>query len=77
MTEFWRKRLEGRPYDRIHFRNGYTSNAPCMEVEFRGLALGEWDGEIVYAIQLGKIVSTGNLEWLKPPRQSAQTNFAL
>jgi hypothetical protein len=27
-TPFWRKRLEGRKYDAIKFRNGYASKAP-------------------------------------------------
>lgn len=36
-TPFWRKRLEGRHYDVIQFRNGYATNAPEMRVEFRGL----------------------------------------
>jgi hypothetical protein len=34
---YWRKRLEGRHYDVIKFRNGYTADAPEMLVEFRGL----------------------------------------
>jgi hypothetical protein len=29
----WKKRLEGRKYDAILFRNGYASNAPEMLVE--------------------------------------------
>ena len=36
-TAYWRKRLEGRKYDVIQFRNGYATNAPVMVVEFRGL----------------------------------------
>ncbi len=36
-TPFWRKRLEGRKYGLIKFRNGYTTNAPEMLLEFRGL----------------------------------------
>ncbi len=34
---YWRKRLEGREYDVILFRNGYAKDAPEMLVEFRGL----------------------------------------
>jgi hypothetical protein len=33
----WRKRLEGRNYNAILFRNGYAQDAPEMLVEFRGL----------------------------------------
>ena len=31
---YWRKRLEGRDYDVIKFRNGYSVKAPEMLVEF-------------------------------------------
>ena len=36
-TPYWKKRLEDRHYDAIHFRNGYATKAPEMLVEFRGL----------------------------------------
>jgi ASC-1-like (ASCH) protein len=36
-SAYWRKRLEGKKYDAILFRNGYSRNAPEMLVEFRGL----------------------------------------
>ena len=36
-TRYWKKRLEGRKYDLIRFRNGYASKAPEMLVEFRGV----------------------------------------
>jgi hypothetical protein len=38
---YWRKRLEGRNYDVIKFRNGYSIKAPEMLVEFRGLSFIE------------------------------------
>ena len=34
---YWRKRLEGRKYDVIKFRNGYATNVPEIIVQFRGL----------------------------------------
>jgi len=34
---YWRRRLEGREYDVIQFRNGCATRAPEMVVEFRGL----------------------------------------
>jgi hypothetical protein len=34
---YWRKRLEGRKFNAILFRNGYAKGAPEMLVEFRGL----------------------------------------
>src|SRR5207302_6276847 len=36
-TPYWRKRLEGRKYDVIKFRNGYATRAPEMIVQFRAL----------------------------------------
>ena len=34
---YWRKRLEGRKFKTILFRNGYGKSVPEMLVEFRGL----------------------------------------
>jgi hypothetical protein len=34
---YWKKRLEGRDYDLVKFRNGYAADAPEMLVEFRGI----------------------------------------
>jgi hypothetical protein len=55
---YWTRRLEGRQYDAISFRNGYATDAPKMLVEFLGLdlALSE-SGNVCYAIALGKILS--------------------
>ena len=36
-TPYWRKRLEGRHYAVIQFRNGYATRAPEMLVEFGGV----------------------------------------
>lgn len=53
---FWIKRLEGRAYDQIHFRNGYHSNAPFMRVEYHGLTRGQFEGREVFAIRLGQVL---------------------
>lgn len=55
-TPYWRKRLEGRHYDVIVFRNGYARNAPEMEVEFRGLRRYGRGRDAYYAIRLGRIL---------------------
>ena len=55
-TPYWRKRLEGRKYDAIQFRNGYATNAPVMLVEFRGLRRYGKGSKAYYAIQLGRIL---------------------
>jgi ASC-1-like (ASCH) protein len=52
----WRKRLEGRKYDAILFRNGYASDAPEMLIEFRGLRRYGQGRNAYYAIRLGKIL---------------------
>jgi hypothetical protein len=53
---YWRKRLEGRKFDAILFRNRYGKNVPEMLVEFRGLRrVGKGRGA-EYAIQLGRML---------------------
>jgi hypothetical protein len=53
---YWRKRLEGRKYDQIRFRNGYGKHVPEMLVEFLGLrSVGRGRGAR-YAIRLGRIL---------------------
>jgi len=55
-TPYWRTRLEGRKYDTIQFRNGYTTDAPVIVVEFRGLRRYGKGSKAYYAIQLGRIL---------------------
>lgn len=54
--DYWRVRLEGREYDEIHFRNGYSPTSPFMRVEWKGLEMGDE----YYEIQLGKILEVRN-----------------
>ena len=49
---YWIKRLRGKEYDVVHFRNGYSSNAPELYVECMGI---EEEGDI-FIIKLGKIL---------------------
>lgn len=51
-TPYWRRRLEGRKYDVIKFRNGYAKKAPEMLVEFRRLRKRGRN----YEILLGRIL---------------------
>ncbi len=53
---YWTKRIEGREYDEIHFRNGYHPDAPFMRVAYRGWQFKQIGGESVYALQLGSIL---------------------
>jgi hypothetical protein len=52
---YWQKRLEGREYDLVKFRNGYAPNAPEMLVEFRGIRREGKGRNAEYAIRLGRI----------------------
>ena len=57
VTPYWSKRLEGRHYDVIKFKNGYAKEAPEMIVEYKGMyIIGSQ-----YAIVLGKILETKNV----------------
>ena len=53
VKDHWKKRLDGRTYDIVRFRNGYASDAPEMDVEF----LGVEKRRDCYVIRLGKILS--------------------
>jgi hypothetical protein len=55
-TPYWRRRLEGRHYDVIHFRNGYATEAPEMLVEFLGVRKDGKGRNAYYAIRLGRIL---------------------
>ena len=57
ITPYWSKRLEGRYYDVIKFRNGYAKVAPEMVVENKGIDID--NGK--YAIQLGEILESKNV----------------
>ena len=57
ITPNWSKRLEGRYYDVIQFRNGYAKDAPTMLVEYEGYDVGfNAVCEEKYMINLGKII---------------------
>lgn len=74
---YWEKRLikpDGNPrhFDEIHFRNGYSKDAPFMRVEFIRIAHTgpEWCeprcGEVLWpdtiVITLGKILEVKNIK---------------
>ena len=53
---YWRKRLIGIKYEEVHFRNGYTHDAPFMRIEYRGLwKYGKGRGSY-FGIRLGRIL---------------------
>jgi hypothetical protein len=55
-TPYWKRRLEGRKYDAIQFRNGYATKAPEMQVEFLGMRRYGKGRNAYYAIRLGRIL---------------------
>ena len=57
---YWTKRIEGREYDEIHFRNGYARDAPFMRVKYQGWKFCTLAGKRVYALQLGPILEIRN-----------------
>ena len=61
VTPYWSKRLEGRYYDVIQFRNGYRKDAPEMLVEFKGMGIDNDVQGARYAIELGEILETKNV----------------
>ena len=64
-TDYWRRRLEGRQYDMITFRNGYATKAPEMQVEYRGVRkIRKW-GKPYYTIRPGCILKIKR--WLEQP----------
>ena len=59
ITPYWSKRLEGKYFDVIQFRNGYAKEAPTMLVEFKGTVVDDLYG--TYAIKLGNVLETKNI----------------
>ena len=57
ITPYWSRRLEGRHYDVIKFRNGYAKVAPEMIVQYKGIDIDEGK----YAIHLGKVLESKNV----------------
>ena len=65
---YWEKRLIGKKYDRIIFRNGYATNSPQFTIELKSITQGigksEWgaeEGKTYFVLSLGKIINTKNI----------------
>jgi len=54
---YWTKRLLGKNFDEIYFKNGYSKNAPFMRVEWKGMK--KENGK--YVILLGKVLEIKNI----------------
>lgn len=57
-TPYWRRHLEGREYEVIHFRNGYATKAPELLVEYRGYRVQGKGRNKQFAIRLGRILKS-------------------
>lgn len=68
-TPYWQRRLENRPYDVIHFRNGYAKLAPEMQVEFLGVRRYGTGKSGYYAIRLGRVLKLKR--WVKGAMRKA------
>ncbi|MEA1909573.1 MAG: ASCH domain-containing protein [Patescibacteria group bacterium] len=56
---YWNKRLKGKKFDEIYFRNGYSSSAPFMKVECKGINIRKvqiLNDKPYYCIALGKVL---------------------
>lgn len=59
-TDYWRKRLEGREYDEIHYYNGYGGHRPFMRIAFVKTTTRTVKGKLLFATELGTILETRN-----------------
>ena len=64
LKPYWHKRLMGKTYDIIEFRNGYSKDAPRMRVRLghisQSLGIVEWgapEETPVYILTLGEILN--------------------
>lgn len=55
-TPHWATRLEGQTYDIVRFKNGYGSDVPEMDVEFKGVEKTRSQ----YVIRLGRRLTLKN-----------------
>ena len=65
ITDYWTRRLldtpfDARVYDEVHFRNGYSKGSPFMRVKWIGTEKEAFEGQLHYAIRLGKILEKKN-----------------
>lgn len=67
-TDYWKSRLlepftgEFREFDQIKFRNGYSSSAPVITVEWKGVDVKGG----LFRIKLGKVLTTANIPSKRP-----------
>ena len=52
LKPYWVKRLRGKTFDEVWFKNGYSKTAPFMRVEFKALS----ETNDTFIIHLGKLL---------------------
>lgn len=57
---YWTKRLENKQFDEIHFKNGYSKNAPFMRIKLNKIIKNK-----EYELHLGKILEIKNYQIIK------------
>ena len=57
-TPYWQTRLEGKAFDEVHFRNGYSPDRPFMRVACEQIEFRPEKG--IFIIHLGKILDLKN-----------------
>ena len=62
ITEYWKKRIDGKHYTHIKFQLAYSKNPPTMLVEVLGKNIVDYKGVKSYAFDLGKIIEVNNYE---------------
>jgi hypothetical protein len=68
-TPYWKRRLEGREYDAILFRNGYSSNAPEMLVELSAYVATERVARPIMQFGSGAFLKSNGGQWLQSLRE--------
>lgn len=64
---YWDTRLS-KQYDIVHFKNGYSKDAPAFDIKLNGIRKGfghiEWGGgsQSVYILELGKVLALYNIK---------------
>ena len=61
---YWEKRLMGKTYDKVIFRNGYANNAPQFTIKLKSITQGtgksEWgaeEGKRYFVLSLGELTN--------------------
>ena len=57
---YWKKRIEGKEYDVIIFKNGYGKDVPTITIKYLGWCFVTCNGKKCYRIELGKILEIKN-----------------